>query len=115
MWEIESNRHMTPHVAKFYKTREDQSIVFEDAKLNMVAESYAHDFNLKSRIPQKVVLRRMYRFDIILIEISLRWHSFQPLSLSSSTSALRWHLVRGGSRSQATQAHLPSRHSAFCL
>ncbi len=64
MWEIESNSHMTPHVAKFYKTREDESVVFEDAKLNMVAESYAHDFNLKSRIPQKVVQRMLRSVEI---------------------------------------------------
>ncbi len=55
MWEIEANGHMTPHVAKFYKTLEDDSVVFEDAKLNMVAESFAHEFNIQSRLPQKVL------------------------------------------------------------
>ena len=54
MWEVEANGHMTPHVAKFYKTVEDDSVVFEDAKLNMVAESFAHNFNVESKIPQKV-------------------------------------------------------------
>ena len=55
MWEIEKNGHMTPYVAKFYKTLEDDSVVFEDAKLNMVAEGFAHDFNVQSKLPQKVL------------------------------------------------------------
>jgi hypothetical protein len=56
MWEIEPNDQMTPYVAKFYKTVESEETVFEDARLNMVAESYAHDFNVQSKIPYKVIL-----------------------------------------------------------
>ena len=43
-------------VAKFYKVPVSKSDVLEDAKLSMVAETYAHDFNRKSGLDKKVNL-----------------------------------------------------------
>jgi hypothetical protein len=53
MHEVEGG-HRAMFVAKFYKVPVSKSDVLEDAKLSMVAETYAHDFNRKSGLDKKV-------------------------------------------------------------
>ena len=55
MHEVEGG-HRAMFVAKFYKVPVSKSDVLEDAKLSMVAETYAHDFNRKSGLDKKVNL-----------------------------------------------------------
>lgn len=54
MYEVEPGGHRAMFVAKFYKHRVSTSAVLEDAKLSMVAETYAHDFNKRSGLDKTV-------------------------------------------------------------
>lgn len=54
MWEIGKDGNRSMYVAKFFKTRVGTSAVYEEAKLSMIAQTYADDFNRKSGVAKTV-------------------------------------------------------------
>ena len=52
-------------VAKFYKQRVETSVIYEDARLSMIAQTYADDFNRKSGISQTVAFLPSYVLELV--------------------------------------------------
>mmetsp|Transcript_41107 Transcript_41107/g.64210 ORF Transcript_41107/g.64210 Transcript_41107/m.64210 type:complete len:153 (+) Transcript_41107:152-610(+) len=63
MWEMEGSSRL-PFVCKFYKTRQPKEVCMEDAKLNMIAQSYADDFNRKANVSQKIAFVPSYFMEL---------------------------------------------------
>ena len=64
MWEIDADGTRSPWVAKFYKTKEAKEVYYEDAKLNMIAQSYADDFNKLANIREKIAFVPSYVLEL---------------------------------------------------
>jgi hypothetical protein len=67
MWDIDPHDGSTAeYVAKFYKKRGvDKTIIFEDAKVSMIAQTYADDFNRKSGIKHIVAFVPSYVLELL--------------------------------------------------
>jgi hypothetical protein len=67
MWDIDpKDGTRTAWVAKFYKKRSvDKTFIFEDAKVSMIAQTYADDFNRNSGIKHIVAFVPSYVLELV--------------------------------------------------
>ena len=66
MWDIDAkDGRRSGWVVKFYKQPVDKHVVFEDAKLSMIAQTYADDFNRKSGVRQTVAFLPSYVLELV--------------------------------------------------